>query len=501
MTSVAPVSLAVQVCSFVSSIALARVLGATGATDAYYLGLSMPVLVYGILLGALRSGAIPALTEAAGREGEEGLKRSASDLLSGVLAASVCLALLVTACFELALPLIVGGHALDLTRVIVLELAPYAVLGAMTGVFSAVLAVRGLFVVPVAVMVLEPVFKSALIFGLGHQIGVQALVAGNLAGGGVAAAVLWYVLRKQGLSLRLARRFDTSFVRDTARVSIPLIVSMSVLQVNPVIDRTMASSSGAGSVTALELGLRLFLVPAGIVTGLLIAPITATWALRKAEGGWIALQGSITRALVGAAAVVPPFVVLGVMLRHQLVALFFQGGAYSADALQQTTSVFALILLALPAQMLVVVFSTLFLVQKDTVFPMKIAFANVVLNIALNFVFREYFGVAGIALSTSLTFTLLLLVYMFAAHRRWGPFFVADLKLALMRVAASAGGIACVAALLLSVLPAAHSRPDVLLVVFAVGAAALVTHAIVLLVGRDPLALGVASHLRHLAPR
>jgi putative peptidoglycan lipid II flippase len=501
MGGLVPINLAVQVCSFVSSVALARVLGASASTDAYYLGLSIPVLTYGIFMGALRAGAIPSLAEVAGAAGEEGLGRASGELVSSVLVATAVLTLVVTGIAEALLPLIAGGDLLALTRVTLAELAPYAVIGATTGVLGAVLAVRGVFALPVVVMMFEPIIKTVLTFSLGHEIGVQALIMGNLVGSGLALAVLWRAVQRGGISLRVSRHFNTPFVRTAARISLPLIASFSVLPVNPVVDRTMASGFGPGSITALELGLRLFSVPAGLFTGLLIAPIIATWSARKAAGGWPALRASATRALNGAAAVLPPFVVLGVVLRHQLVALVFQGGAYPSGALHKTTAVFGMILLSLPAQMLIVVFSTLFIVQKDTVFPMKLAFANVGLNVALNFAFRALFGVAGIALSTSITYTLLLVAYAFTARRRWGSFYAGEIWPIVIRVVASVALVASVAALLIGTFPAANSRPDALVVVVVVGLVGLVLHLGVLVVGRDHLALGALSRLRTLAVR
>ena len=47
-------TLAAQLIGFGSSIAIARVLGATRATDAYYLALSIPMLVYSIFLTTAR---------------------------------------------------------------------------------------------------------------------------------------------------------------------------------------------------------------------------------------------------------------------------------------------------------------------------------------------------------------------------------------------------------------------------------------------------------------
>jgi putative peptidoglycan lipid II flippase len=207
----------------------------------------------------------------------------------------------------------------------------------------------------------------------------------------------------------------------------------------------------------------------------------------------------MSRALDGAAAVVPPLVVLGIVLRVQLVELVFRGGAYSESALRETTSVFGMILLCLPAQMLIVLFSSLFIVQKEMIFPMKIAFANVGLNLGLNFGLGAIFGLPGIALSTSLTYTLLLLVFAVGAYRRWGVFYDGNVGRVVMRVVASVTITAAATVLMISVLPTASSRPTALLVVVVAGAIGLFLHSMVLVVGRDPFALGAVTKVRRLA--
>jgi putative peptidoglycan lipid II flippase len=270
-------------------------------------------------------------------------------------------------------------------------------------------------------------------------------------------------------------------VRATLVLSAPVLVSLSVLQVNPLIDRTMAAGLGDGKVTALELGLRLFLVPAGLVTGLLLSPITATWAARHAAGGLAALEASVAEALRTLLVWVPPLVIIGFAVRRQAVEVLFAGGAYPASALHDTAEVLGMIVLSLPAQAVTVVLATLFIVQKDTRFPMKIALANVVLNTCLNLALRPEFGVAGIALSTTLTYTLLACVYVRATVRRWGRGMLraqAVLARSVVSVAATAGA----AAVLLAVLPTAHSRPSALLAVAVVAGGGLLAHAAVLAV-------------------
>ena len=397
---------------------------------------------------------------------------------------SALLTVVVTAVGELVLPLAVGGRTGTMSRLVMLELAPLTILGAATGTFGAMLAVRRIFVPTVFVMAIEPALKTVLTLAFGHAIGINALIIGNVAGSATAAGVLYWRVGRLGVHVRLQSAFYTPFVRGVLRLTVPLLASASVLQVNPAVDRTMAGVLGAGSVTALELWLRLSLVPALLATSLLISPITATWAERRLAEGWPALRQSLARAIVAVATLVPPLVVLGFVLRRDIVSFVYQGGAYSPHALRQTTSVFGMMVLSLPAEVLIVVLATLFIIEKDTVFPMMIGFTNVVLNTVLNFALRPSLGVAGIALSTTVTVTILAGVYSVVAQRRWQAFALTETVPDMGTAAISTAVVGGLAFGLIRLLPSATSRLGALLTIVLVGSTGLALHALVLFARR-----------------
>jgi putative peptidoglycan lipid II flippase len=502
MAGVVPVTLATQVLSFVSSLALANVLGATTGTDAYFLGLSVPMITFGILQAALRLGAIPALTERQTRA-PGSFSEASSELFTAVAVGAAITSVLTSAVAAFVLPLAVSGsseHLADLTRTTVIALAPLGLLGGLVGVLGAILAARGSFLPAAAAFGLEPIAKTLFVLFLGHSWGATTLVVGNLVGSVLAVAMLWVVARRKGVFIRFVRRARTSLVNDILRLSVPLLVSQSVLQVNPLIDRSMAAGVSAGSVTELEMGLRLFLVPAGLVASTLVAPLAATWSAQLAEEGKQALSESVTTAIRAVAIIIPPLVVMGVLLKTQIITLLYAGGAYTATALHHTSDVFGLLLLGLPAQVLVVVLATLFIVRRDSVFPMKIAIANVVLNVILNLALRPSLGVSGIALSTTLTLSLLCAVYMGVAQRRWHVFDMDRLRAPLIRATISTVGIAAVGGAVLSASSFGSDRIGGIAATLTVGAAAAAVHATVYLVGDGRARLAVAARLRSLSP-
>src|SRR3954466_14950209 len=106
MAGVVPVTLLTQVLSFGSSLALAHVFGATTGTDAYFLGLSVPMITFGILQAALRLGAIPALTERPTRD-PASFSAASSELFSAVAVGALVASLATSAIAAFALPLAV----------------------------------------------------------------------------------------------------------------------------------------------------------------------------------------------------------------------------------------------------------------------------------------------------------------------------------------------------------------------------------------------------------
>jgi putative peptidoglycan lipid II flippase len=469
---------------FASSVALATQLGATTATDAYYLAISVPFFAYAVLLAAIRQGSIPLLTRFAAKESAEGFSAACSELVSAVIAAVTLLSLALTAVMLLVLPTLAGGnaHLASLTREYMIELLPYATTGAILGVFGAILAVRGEFVLPALVLGCEPLLKCALVIFV-PGLGAQGLVIGSLVGNFIAAYVLWHVIRRRGIGIRMVDFRSSFLVRTVVTVTIPLAVGATVLQFNPLIDRSMAAGLGSGNVTAMELGVRLFSAPAGLLGAILIAPVAATWSARLESDGWQPVARSFARVVGAIVVLVPPMVVAAFFVRHDLVGFVYSSHAYSPQAVARTADVFGVLLFGLVPEILFVPLAALFVIQRETVFPMKVAIANGTLNAVLDLILRGPLGVAGIALSTTVTYNILAAAYFWEARRRWG-----SLQLRTIVRAATVSGVSCAAiflagAILFGFSHASGSRQAELGAAAAAFAIVAVIHGLLVVVG------------------
>ena len=486
-----------QVVGFGSSVVVATQLGATPMTDAYYLALSVPFVAYSILLAAVRLGAVPSLMSVAEQESAANFAKSCSEVVSATVVIAALLSVCVTAVMLLALPAAAShqAHLAALTRTYMIELAPYAVTGGALGALGAILAVRRTFAVPALMLGCEPLLKCVLLV-LFPQLGAQALVIGSLVGNLLAAMVLWALVRRRGIALRLVRFRSSSLVRKVFSLTLPLAVGESVLQLNPLIDRTIAAGLGPGNVTAFELGVRLFAAPATILGATLIAPLAPAWSARLAKEGWAPVGRSFSRVVAAVVILVPPLALAGFLVRHDLIALIYSSHAYNPLAVSRTADVFGVLLLGLVAQILVAPLATLFLVQGDTVFPMKVAIANAGLNAILDLILRGPFGLRGIAASTTVTYMIVCALYCREAHRRWGSLHLRSLIRPLLVSGASAIALAVSCAMVFGLSDSSTSRSQQIEVAAMVLGMAALIHALCVMVGRAGGAVGLPMKWR-----
>jgi putative peptidoglycan lipid II flippase len=460
LAKVGSATIFVQIAGFAASVALAREFGAVPATDAFFVAQSIPLFVAGVLLAAIRLGGIPTLTKKEGAPLD--LAEAANELVSAAGAAAAALSLVVTGAAIALMPVLIGGAGAEtesLARVIALELAPLPILMSMIAALSALLAVLGRYSIAVLALAIDPLMRALFTILFARSLGIEALAAGSVLGSALALVLLWVAVKRRGVDLGATSRIRSPAVREVATFSVPLLISYALLSLNPVLDRSMASPLGPGAVTELQLALQVFNVPATLLAAMLVAPILAEWQRRYDVGGWMSLRSSFERAVRVATSVAPPVVALAFVLREELVIAIYQGGALSPNAIDPVADALGVLLLAIPAQLLILLYATLFLVRGRPWVTAAVGFANVALNAVLNLVLRGPLDVTGIALSTTATLVLLTAAYAVFARRSFGPLLgTSPLRWARTSIAALAA--AAVAALTLGWLPAAEARSE-----------------------------------------
>lgn len=448
-------NLLARVTGMAREIVVSAIFGAGATTDAFNAALRVPQLLRELLAeGSLQNAYVPAFADAGEKEGVEGAWRLANAFL-GVLLLALGVA---TALFWVGAPLwvrvVAWGFAEDadklaLTVTLTRWLAPFLAGLSLAGFASAMLNVRGRFVLPaLAANALNLlVIAGALLADRFEQVtGLPPIVAVALAttlSGFLQLAICWPALRAEGFRLRPTLGGHPGLGRMLAYLG-PALIGISTVQVNLLIETQWAASFGDGVLTWLALSFRLVQLPLAVISGSVATIALASLSRHAARGETDALGAELARALrLNAWGVIPSAVALGV-LAEPLCRLFFERGAFDAAATAGTAAMLQGYAWAVYGICFHRVALPVYYALGDPRTPMKLSLGAMLAKVPVILLLTRGFGMGFEALPLSHAITVtgegVLLAWGFREHVRGRGLVGAHLRLAM--AAAVLGGIA-----------------------------------------------------------
>jgi putative peptidoglycan lipid II flippase len=302
-------------------------------------------------------------------------------------------------------PLIASHFAaakMDLAVRIFYALLPVVLVTGIATNCTAVLNTFDRFAMPALAVAINPVVIIAGALLLSSRLGIWAMVYATLAGALLHAAVVAGMMDSRGYRFRLRWHGMTEATREVAHQYGPVLLSGVVASGGLLVDQSMAAMLPAGSVSALVYAGRFVGVVLTLLAGAVSTAVTPYFSRMIALGDWAGCRHTL-RTWVRLTALVSAPIALGLIAgAHPLIRLTLQHGAFSSG----DTAVVAPVLMMYAVQIPFFVCSRVcyrFLVamrRTDLIF--YCGALNLALDIVLNLVLMRWFGVAGIALATSL---------------------------------------------------------------------------------------------------
>ena len=290
-----------------------------------------------------------------------------------------------------------------LTVQLTLIMLPLLLLSALVSLMSAVLNARKKFTGPV----LAPGIRGVVLVGLTwvtyRRWGIYAIAVGTLVGELAALLVLTGLVYAAGARFKLAWRMPAA-VQKTMRLALPMVVGMVVLRLNPIVDRLMAAPLGAGSVSTLTYAGRVIMIPMALLGAGYFVVLLSHWSEIAARGNLGELRRQLERAVSVVLFVILPISLYLFILRFPVVRLLFGRGAFTEEAVAATADLLGILALGLVPYMLVITLNRVYLAMQETKIPMLLGLVNASANLILNILLISLLGLAGIALSTTLTY-------------------------------------------------------------------------------------------------
>jgi len=193
----------------------------------------------------------------------------------------------------------------------------------------------------------------------------------------------------------------TKTIRAFLRTSSYQVGGMVAIWLNPVVDKIMASWLGEGSVSVLHYADRLYIIPIAFICTGLMATTISHWSSRYYELGQTRLGEDIKRAVKIVGTVTVLITAFLLLFHGSIVRVAYGRGAFEPSQLPAVSRTWVCYLIGLVPYVIARIYFQAHLVLKNTRFLMLYAFGFNLANILLNYLLMKKYGVAGIALATS----------------------------------------------------------------------------------------------------
>lgn len=444
----------VSLCTFVSRIfgllrdqAMGTLFGAGPILDTFTVAFRLPNLARVLLgEGALTTAFLPIFVKELDEHGRESAARVTWAVFA-TLSAVLC-GLVIT--IELGLAILVSCVELSSETLLLCQLTamllPYVILICLAAQLGAVLNALGRFVWPALVpVILNVVWLAGLWWVIPivwstpiEQVKATAVLV--VLAGGLQLAFLLPTVWRCGFGYRSDWRLATGAVRQVISEMLPVVIGLSITQLNGVLDSFVAwgftRPEGAspfmplpgspeyplhvGTTTALYLGQRLYQFPLGVfgvALGTVLFPLFTQHAQR---GEQEKLRRDLSLGVRLVLAIGLPASAGLMLIAHPLAKLFFQYGKFDATAAAMTGDMILCYSSGVWAYCALLILQRGFYAVGDRLTPMYVGLGAMLTNVTLNLTLIWPLGGRGLALSTALVAALQCVTICLLLQRRVG---------------------------------------------------------------------------------
>ena len=408
---------------FLREVLIAAKFGSGMGTDTFFIALSATGLLSGFLTNAISTTFIPVISEVESKEGKKGKLEHTNNMINVVVLVSLMLVIIALIGTPLIIKTLASGFkgeqfdlAVKLTRVGLPMLLFSGIIGVMTGYLQSEEKFNATALVGIP---FNFVYIFFLLF-LSSRFGIEGLmIAGVLA---VFSQLLIQIpeAKLSGFKYKFIFDLKDKYIRKVLYLSLPVLIGVAINDLNAVVDKTLASSLAAGSISALNYANKLNTLILGVFISAIttvIFPILSKEAnndnipgVKKTMGYGVNLILLIT---------IPATVGL-IVLAKPIVEIAFQRGEFDAAATMMTSQALIFYSVGLVAMALRLLITRVYYSLQDTKTPMINGAISVGFNIVLNLILVHYMGHAGLAFATSIATTIATILMFYGLKKKIG---------------------------------------------------------------------------------
>lgn len=408
-----------RISGFLREVFMAWRFGASIQTDTYIAALTVPVMVIGFVTVGLNNSLIPVLSAAE----KKGQRETFFNRLLSVLVviAIVIMILIIVLARPLNLLIVRGFTPEQIDRVIyysrmmsviaLFQIISFAFMGYLqqnNRFYAAATASIPMNFGTIIGAILSPTSSSIIIMVIGTIFGYFL-------------HLLWVLFPVIRLKFPFKFDFDLSdeHFKMVLLIIIPVMVTLSVGQINGIVNRALASSLEEGSISLLNFAQKVN----GLFYQTIVVTLSTVLFTRQAklssDQDWKGIFNLTRDNLSNVMMIIVPLM-LGVMfLSTELMQIIFQRGAFTAEDSIKGGMVLLFYSPTLIAMSTNEILSKMFFSLHQSKKPMIATLTNLSLNIILNLLVYKKYGINGLAAATTVATLIGILVLSLMARKQF----------------------------------------------------------------------------------
>ncbi|MFB6801742.1 murein biosynthesis integral membrane protein MurJ [Peribacillus butanolivorans] len=425
-----------KVTGLLRDIVLSYFYGASTLSDVYLISITISSVIMGFIITGISTGYIPLYRKIEKKYGIEEGNKFTSNLVNILMLFCTIIVIFGLSYTELLVKVFASGFEGE-TLALAVKFTRISLIGVyFTGlvlVFSSFLQLHDNYTIPALVA-----FPMNLIIIISIYIASSMDSTVVAIGTVVATASQLFLLipfvYKKGYSYKLILDFKDEHIKNLAYISLPLIIGVSINQINILVDRTIASQIAIGGVSALNYANRLNLFVQGIFVLSIATAMFPLISKMAVENNMKGFKKTLVESISGINLLVMPATVGFMVLAEPIVRLLFGRGAFDDQAVLMTSNALFFFSVGMIGFGLREVLSRAFYSLQDTKTPMINAAIAVILNIILNFILSKFLGIGGLALATSISGIFCTMLLMINLRNKIGPYGMKGIIIAFLKI-------------------------------------------------------------------
>lgn len=426
--------------------------GTSWQWDAFLYAFTLPNFFRRIVgEGALASAFIPVYTQILNERGKEAAFRYANAI--GTLVAIGLTSFLLAV--ELALTFALNHYSFPERLALMLDLLryffPYLWLISIFALGMGILNCHRHFFAPSLGSIILDIFWIVGVVGVVPFLGagwaaeLRWLAVILLISALVQVAVEWPPLAKIGFRYGWVFRGAEAGVKKTASLFLPSLLSFAVVQINILVDSSLAYLCGPGANSSLWYGNRIMQFPLGVFAIAMGTALLPTLSHQSARKEFDEAKKTLSFALRTIFLIILPCTAGLMVLGSPIVKLLFERGEFDAVSTARSAAVLAAYSIGLFAYSGQKIVTTGFFASQETRTPFKIGIVALAANIVFILLLIGPMKEAGLALATSLSGILQFLLLIYFYNRKISSFPYREVVVSFLKISLATLGMSAVA--------------------------------------------------------